>query len=54
MPAQPEKTKVLVVDDIAETRENIKRMLSFEQAIEVIGVARTGREAIEQATILET
>jgi pilus assembly protein CpaE len=53
MPAQPEKTKVLVVDDIAETRENIKRMLSFEQAIEVIGVARTGREAIEQATILK-
>jgi len=53
MPAQPEKTKVLIVDDIAETRENIKRMLSFEQAIEVIGVARTGREAIEQATILK-
>jgi pilus assembly protein CpaE len=53
MPAQPEKTKVLVVDDIAETRENIKRMLSFEQAIEVIGVARTGREAIEQAVALK-
>jgi pilus assembly protein CpaE len=53
MPAQPEKTKVLIVDDIAETRENIKRMLSFEQAIEVIGVARTGREAIEQATVLK-
>lgn len=52
MPAQPEKIKVLVVDDIAETRENIKRMLSFEQAIEVIGVARTGREAIEQASAL--
>jgi pilus assembly protein CpaE len=53
MPAQPEKTKVLIVDDIAETRENIKRMLSFEQAIEVIGVARTGREAIEQAAALK-
>lgn len=53
MPAQPEKTKVLVVDDIAETRENIKRMLSFEQAIEVIGFARTGREAIEQAAALK-
>lgn len=44
------KIRVLIVDDIAETRENIKRMLSFEQSIEVIAAARTGREAIEQAT----
>jgi pilus assembly protein CpaE len=41
--------RVLIVDDITETRESIKRMLQFDQDIEVIGTARTGREAIEQA-----
>lgn len=48
MPAQ-EKIRVLIVDDIAETRENIRRMLQFDANIEVAGTARTGREAIEQA-----
>jgi len=48
MPAQ-EKVRVLIVDDIAETRENIRRMLQFDANIEVVGTARTGREAIEQA-----
>lgn len=46
MPA-PEKIKVLIVDDIADTRENLKRLLQFDQMIEVIGSARSGREAIE-------
>ena len=46
MPAQ-EKIKVLIVDDIADTRENLKRLLQFDQMIEVIGAARSGREAIE-------
>jgi len=46
MPA-PDKIRVLIVDDIAETRENIKRMLQFDQNIEVVAVARTGKEAIE-------
>ena len=41
--------RVLIVDDITETRESIKRMLQFDQDIDVIGTARTGREAIEQA-----
>lgn len=40
---------VLIVDDIAETRENIRKLLQFETDIEVAGVARTGREAIEVA-----
>jgi pilus assembly protein CpaE len=52
MAQSEKKIRVLIVDDIAETRENIKRMLSFEQTIEVIGTARTGREAIEQATAI--
>jgi pilus assembly protein CpaE len=45
MPEQ--KIRVLIVDDIAETRENIKRTLQFDTAIEVIGQGRNGREAVE-------
>ena len=47
MPALPEKIRVLIVDDISETRENIRRMLQFDTNIEVVGAAKTGREAIE-------
>ena len=47
MPALPEKIRVLIVDDIAETRENIKRMMQFDQNIEVVGAAKTGKEAVE-------
>ncbi len=52
MPAQ-EKIRVLIVDDIAETRENIRRMLQFDNNIEVAGTARTGREAIDQSVSLK-
>ncbi len=45
-----EKFRVIIVDDIAETRENLKRMLLFDQSIEVVGTARTGKEAIEVST----
>ncbi len=44
-----EKIRVVIVDDIAETRENIRRLLQFEADVEVIGVARTGKEAIDIA-----
>jgi pilus assembly protein CpaE len=52
MPGQ-EKIKVLIVDDIADTRENLKRLLQFDQLIEVIGAARSGREAIELSSQLK-
>lgn len=42
-----EKIRVLIVDDIADTRENIKRMVQFDQNIEVVGVARSAQEAID-------
>jgi pilus assembly protein CpaE len=42
-----EKIRVIVVDDIGETRQNITRMLKFESDIEVIGGARSGVEAME-------
>ena len=41
------KIRVIIVDDIAETRENIRKLLQFESDVEVVGVARTGREAID-------
>ena len=47
--AESEKTRVLIVDDIAETRENLRKLLQFETDIEVIGVARTGKEGIQLA-----
>lgn len=48
--AIPDKIRVLIVDDITETRENIRRMLQFDPNIEIIGEARTGKEAIDMAT----
>jgi pilus assembly protein CpaE len=40
---------VLIVDDIAETRENIRKLLQFEADVVVVGAARTGVEAIDIA-----
>ncbi len=45
--ADDEKIRVLIVDDKAETRENIRKLLQFENDVEVIGAAGTGREAID-------
>ncbi len=41
--------RVLIVDDIAETRENIRRLLQFEKGIEVVGSASSGKEAVALA-----
>ncbi len=43
----PEKYRVLVVDDVSETRENVRKLLQFESDIEVVGTARTGKEAVQ-------
>jgi pilus assembly protein CpaE len=40
---------ILLVDDIAETRENIKKLLAFEPDFKVIGSVGTGREGVEEA-----
>ncbi|MEJ2511328.1 MAG: response regulator [Anaerolineales bacterium] len=47
--AEGEKITVIIVDDIAETRENIHKLLQFEPNVEVVGVGRTGEEAIRVA-----
>ncbi|UCF26704.1 MAG: response regulator transcription factor, partial [Chloroflexota bacterium] len=48
-----EVIKVLIVDDIAETRENIRKLLQFEADFEIVGAARNGFEGIELAKDLE-
>ncbi|MBN2043603.1 MAG: response regulator [Anaerolineales bacterium] len=45
--ADTEKITVVIVDDIAETRENIRKLLQFEPNVDVVGVARSGAEAIK-------
>ncbi|MBL8061508.1 MAG: response regulator [Anaerolineales bacterium] len=44
-----DKIRVLIVDDIAETRENVRKLLQFESDVEVVGTARTGREGMQLA-----
>lgn len=44
-----DEIKILLVDDIAETRESIKKLLAFESDFKVIGSAGNGREGVEQA-----
>ena len=45
-----DQIRVLVVDDIPETRDHLTKLLGFESDIEVIGSASSGREAIQMAT----
>jgi pilus assembly protein CpaE len=47
--AEGEKIRVLIVDDIPETRENLRKLLFFESDIEVIGAATSGEEGISMA-----
>ncbi|MCR4441599.1 MAG: response regulator [Peptococcaceae bacterium] len=48
-----EAIRVLVVDDIAETRDNIRRLLSFDRDLAVVGEARDGVEAVQKAAALD-
>jgi pilus assembly protein CpaE len=41
--------RVLIVDDISSTLDNLKKLLSFEDDIAVVATATNGREAIETA-----
>ncbi len=40
--------KILIVDDVTETRENIKRLLYFEKDMMIVGEAADGEEALTQ------
>ncbi len=45
--ASGQKIRVLIVDDVADTRENVRKLLQFEPDVEVVGVAKSGKEGIE-------
>jgi pilus assembly protein CpaE len=45
-----DQIRVLIVDDIPETRDHLTKLLGFESDIEVVGAAASGLEAIELAT----
>ena len=49
MAAVDDKIKVLIVDDVPETRENIRRLLQFENDFEVVAAVGTGRAGIDAA-----
>jgi pilus assembly protein CpaE len=44
-----EKIRILIVDDNTGTRENVSRLLFFEDDLEVIGQAVNGRQGVEMA-----
>lgn len=45
--------KLLIVDDMAETRINLSKLLFFDERIIVVGEAGNGLEAIEHARKLQ-
>ncbi len=47
-----DQIRVLIVDDIPETRDHLAKLLGFEADFEVVGSAASGREAIEVAARL--
>ena len=44
------KIRVVIVDDIRETRNNIKTLLEFSDRIEILGEAENGEEAVQFVT----
>ncbi|KJS87428.1 MAG: histidine kinase [Peptococcaceae bacterium BICA1-8] len=44
-----EKIKVLIVDDISETRDNLNRLLKLEEDIQVVGEAANGEQAVRKS-----
>src|SRR5690242_11261271 len=47
-----DQIRVLIVDDIPETRDHLTKLLGFESDIEVVGAAASGTEALTLATRL--
>jgi pilus assembly protein CpaE len=47
--AKSDWIRVMIVDDIAEVRENITRSLKFQEGFEIVAIASGGLEAIKKA-----
>ncbi len=43
------KIRVMIVDDIAETREQLRKLMSFDPDIEVVSMVGSGEEALKDA-----
>jgi pilus assembly protein CpaE len=52
VPRENKKIRVLIVDDIPETRDNLKKLLYFEDDIEIIDAASNGRDGVDKAGAL--
>ncbi len=47
--SQSEIITILLVDDIQDVRDNIEKLLAFEQDFKVVGTAATGRQGVQMA-----
>lgn len=47
------KIRVLIVDDIAESRDNVAKLLRFEPDVDVVGTADNGEQALDLCERLE-
>jgi pilus assembly protein CpaE len=48
-----DQIRVLIVDDIPETRDHLTKLLGFEKDIEVVGAAASGAESLQIAARLQ-
>lgn len=53
LPNEEQKIRLLLVDDIPETRENLRKLLFFESDVEVVGAATNGEEGVQMAIELQ-
>ena len=42
-----DRIRIMIVDDVMETREQLRKLLSFDPDVEVVAMAATGEEAVE-------
>jgi pilus assembly protein CpaE len=47
------RIRVLIVDDILESRDNVAKLLRFEPDVEIVGMAESGEEGMDLAFRLE-
>jgi len=47
-----DQIRVLIVDDISETRDHLTKLLGFEKDVDVVGAAASGAQALEMAAKL--
>ncbi len=52
-PSGQQKIRLLIVDDIPETRENLRKLLFFESDIDVVGAAVNGEDGVQMAVELQ-